>query len=96
MAKNAHSRWRVGTIVENIRRKIIFCYIKINEFCYNWNGSIHSHHLFSPLVIKSPTNIKPVDDLVKMSIVQREYMMTGVILAGLIVYLSEYIKKTQF
>lgn len=50
----------------------------------------------APLIIKSPTNIKPVDDLVKMSIVQREYMMTGVILAGLIVYLSEYIKKTQF
>lgn len=66
------------------------------------NSSIIAMALFiaitylAPLLIKSPTNIKPIDDLVKMSIVQREYMMTGVILIGLITYLTEYIKKTQF
>lgn len=50
----------------------------------------------APLVIKAPTNIKPVDDLVKMSIVQRQYMMTGVILMGLIVYLTNYIMEKHF
>lgn len=66
------------------------------------NSSIIAMALFiaitylAPLIIKAPTNIKPVDDLVKMSIVQREYMMTGVILIGLIMYLTEYIMKKQF
>jgi len=45
----------------------------------------------APLIIRRPTNIKPVDDLVKMSIVQRQYMMTGTILVGLITYLTFYI-----
>lgn len=45
----------------------------------------------APTIIRSPTNVKPIDDLVKMSIVQREYMMTGTILAGLLIYLTMYI-----
>jgi len=45
----------------------------------------------APTIIKKPTNIKPIDDLVKMSIIQREFMMTGTILAGVIVLLTIYI-----
>lgn len=50
----------------------------------------------APIIIKTPTNVKPIDDLVKMSIVQRQYMMTGVILIGIIVYLTNYIKEKHF
>ena len=49
----------------------------------------------APKVIKKPTNVKPIDDLVKMSIVQREYMMTGTILIGIIAFLTDYFMKRQ-
>ena len=49
----------------------------------------------APKVIKEPTNVKPIDDLVKMSIVQREYMMTGTILIGIIAFLTDYFMKRQ-
>ena len=66
------------------------------------NSSVIAMALFlaitylAPIIIKSPTNVKPIDDLVKMSIVQRQYMMTGVILIGIIVYLTDYIKEKHF
>lgn len=50
----------------------------------------------APQIIKNSTNIKPIDDLVKMSIVQREFMMSGTILIGLIAYLTDYIIKKHF
>jgi len=45
----------------------------------------------APEIIKKPTNVKPLDDLVKMSIVQRQYMMTGTILIGAIILGTNYI-----
>lgn len=66
------------------------------------NSSVIAMSLFiaitylAPIIIKTPTNVKPIDDLVKMSIVQRQYMMTGVILIGIIVYLTNYIKEKHF
>ncbi len=66
------------------------------------NSSVIAMSLFlaitylAPIIIKTPTNVKPIDDLVKMSIVQRQYMMTGVILIGIIVYLTDYIKEKHF
>ena len=66
------------------------------------NSSVIAMALFlaitylAPIIIKTPTNVKPIDDLVKMSIVQRQYLMTGVILIGIIVYLSDYIKEKHF
>jgi len=48
-----------------------------------------------PMLIKKPTNVKPIDDLVKMSIVQREYMMAGTILIGIIAFLTDYFMKRQ-
>jgi hypothetical protein len=66
------------------------------------NSSVIAMALFlaitylAPIIIKTPTNVKPIDDLVKMSIVQRQYMMTGVILIGIIVYLTDYIKEKHF
>ena len=66
------------------------------------NSSVIAMALFiaitylAPIIIKPPTNVKPIDDLVKMSIVQRQYMMTGVILIGIIVYLTDYIKEKHF
>lgn len=49
----------------------------------------------TPAIIKKPTNFKPLDDLVKMSIVQRQYMMTGTILIGIITYLSTEVLKDR-
>ena len=66
------------------------------------NSSVIAMALFiaitylAPIIIKTPTNVKPIDDLVKMSIVQRQYMMTGVILIGIIAYLTDYIKEKHF
>jgi len=66
------------------------------------NSSVIAMALFlaitylAPIIIKTPTNVKPIDDLVKMSIVQMQYMMTGVILIGIIVYLTDYIKEKHF
>ena len=44
-----------------------------------------------PKVIKKPTEIKVFDDLVMYLIAQKGFLTSGVILTGLVMYLSNYI-----
>ena len=44
-----------------------------------------------PELLKKPTNIKFIDDVVAMLIVQRGSLMSGAILTGLITFLTNYI-----
>ena len=44
-----------------------------------------------PKVIKKPTEIKVFDDLVMYLIAQKGFLTSGVIMVGLIMYLSNYI-----
>jgi hypothetical protein len=46
-----------------------------------------------PKVIKEPTGFKPFDELVMLLIAQKGSMMAGAILAGLVVYLANYINE---
>ena len=45
-----------------------------------------------PKIIKEPTGIKVIDDIVLLLISQKGSLMSGTILIGLIVYLSRYIQ----
>ena len=44
-----------------------------------------------PELLKKPTNIKFIDDIVAMLIAQRGSLMSGAILTGVIVFLTNYI-----
>ena len=44
-----------------------------------------------PKILKKPTNIKIIDDLVMYLIAQKGVMTSGVILVGIIMYLANYI-----
>ena len=44
-----------------------------------------------PELLKKPTNVKFIDDIVAMLIAQRGSLMYGAILAGIITYLTNYI-----
>ena len=44
-----------------------------------------------PEILKQPTNIKFIDDIVAMLITQRGSLTPGVILTGVIVFLTNYI-----
>jgi hypothetical protein len=44
-----------------------------------------------PELIKKPTNIKFIDDIIAMLIAQRGSLMSGAILAGIITFLTNYI-----
>ena len=44
-----------------------------------------------PQVIKKPTEVKVFDDLVMYLIAQKGFLTSGVILTGIIMYLSNYI-----
>ena len=44
-----------------------------------------------PKVLKDPTNIKVVDDVVMLCATLNSFMMPGTILMGLIIYLTNYI-----
>lgn len=46
-----------------------------------------------PKVIKEPTGFKPFDELTMLLIAQKGSMMAGAILAGLVVYLANYINE---
>ena len=50
---------------------------------------IMSHVL--PQIIKKPTGIKPIDEINMLLISNKGFLMAGAILAGLIVFLSNYI-----
>ncbi len=45
-----------------------------------------------PKIIKKPTGIQFVDDIVLLLISQKGSLMSGTILVGLIVYLSKYVQ----
>ena len=45
-----------------------------------------------PKIIKEPTGIKVIDDVVLLLISQKGSLMSGTILIGLIVYLSRFIQ----
>ena len=44
-----------------------------------------------PELIKKPTNIKFIDDIIAMLIAQRGSLMSGAILTGIISFLTNYI-----
>jgi len=44
-----------------------------------------------PKIVTKPTGIKVIDDLVLLLISQKGSMMSGVILIGVITYLSKYV-----
>ena len=44
-----------------------------------------------PEILKKPTNIKLIDDIVAMLIAQRGSLTSGAILTGLIVFVTNYI-----
>jgi hypothetical protein len=44
-----------------------------------------------PKILKSPTEIKPVDDVTMLAVTLQGFLMPGTILTGLIVYLTGYI-----
>jgi hypothetical protein len=46
-----------------------------------------------PRIIKKPTGISVIDDLVMSMIVQKDSMMSGTILTGLIIFLTNYIQN---
>jgi hypothetical protein len=46
-----------------------------------------------PKLIKEPTGFNPLDELNMLLIAQKGSMMSGAILAGLVVYLANYINE---
>jgi hypothetical protein len=46
-----------------------------------------------PKVVKEPTGFKAFDELTMLLIAQKGSMMAGAILAGLVVYLANYINE---
>jgi hypothetical protein len=44
-----------------------------------------------PRLVKKPTGIKIIDDLIMYLVAQKGFLMSGTILVGVIVYLANYI-----
>ena len=44
-----------------------------------------------PKLVKKPTDIKVVDDLIMYLVAQKGFLMSGAILVGVIMYLSNYV-----
>ena len=44
-----------------------------------------------PKIVKKPTDVKIIDDLILYLVAQKGFLMSGAILVGLIAYLSNYI-----
>jgi hypothetical protein len=53
-------------------------------------------HMILPKLITRPTGIGPLDELVMTTIAQRESLMSGTILIGLIVFATNYIEEEFF
>ena len=53
-------------------------------------------HVLLPTIIKRPTGIEPLDELVMTAIAQRDSLMSGTILIGLIVFATNYIEEEFF
>ena len=46
-----------------------------------------------PKIVKKPTGIKIIDDIVMYLVAQKGFMMSGVILIGLVMYSTNYINE---
>jgi hypothetical protein len=44
-----------------------------------------------PRIVKKPTGIKLIDDLIMYLVAQKGFLMSGTILVGVIVYLANYV-----
>ncbi len=44
-----------------------------------------------PKIVKKPVGVKPIDEINMLLIANRSFLMAGTILAGLIVFLANYI-----
>jgi hypothetical protein len=53
-------------------------------------------NMLLPRIITKPTGLQPVDELVMTSIAQRDSLMSGTILIGLIVLGTNYIQDEFF
>ncbi len=53
-------------------------------------------NMLLPRIITKPTGLQPVDELVMTSIAQRDSLMSGTILIGLIVLGANYIQDEFF
>ena len=51
---------------------------------------------FLPELLKKPTGVKLIDDMIMLSISQKGMMASGAALVGLIVYLTNYINLEMF
>jgi hypothetical protein len=49
-----------------------------------------------PEVLKKPTNVKFIDDIVAMLIAQKGSLTSGAILTGLIVFVTNYVNEEFF
>ncbi|ALI95345.1 hypothetical protein AP053_gp200 [Ostreococcus mediterraneus virus 1] len=50
-------------------------------------------NILVPRILKKPTGIKPIDDLVMTMIAQQDTLMNGTILIGLVVLGTNYIQE---
>lgn len=53
-------------------------------------------NLIFPRIITKPTGFQPLDDIVMTSIAQRDSLMSGTILIGLIIFATNYIQDEFF
>ena len=53
-------------------------------------------HILLPKIIKKPTGVQIVDDLVMTSITQRNSLMSGTTLIGIITFATGYIQNEFF
>jgi hypothetical protein len=53
-------------------------------------------HILLPKIINKPTGVQIIDDLVMTSIAQRESLMSGTALIGIITFATNYIHNEFF
>jgi hypothetical protein len=53
-------------------------------------------NIILPRIVTKPTGFQPLDDIVMTSIAQRDSLMSGTILIGLIIFATNYIQGEFF
>ncbi len=53
-------------------------------------------NLILPRIVTKPTGFQPIDDIVMTSIAQRDSLMSGTIIIGLIIFATNYIQGEFF
>jgi len=53
-------------------------------------------NIILPRIVTKPTGFQPLDDIVMTSIAQRDSLMSGTILIGLIIFSTNYIQGEFF